>query len=255
MTGFVQRVLGFLVLGLLVQCSAAQMLTLQFERANELYRSGSFDQAAEAYDAILREGVASPELYFNLGNTYYRLGRIAPTILAYERARRLASGDPEIRHNLDLANLKTLDRIEALPELFFLQWLRSLSSFLPLQMTTYAFVVCWFLFFGSLALFYFLSNDTILRFARLVTLGTGLLLLPLGALATAQYLEFQSRDDAIITAPIATVKTSPDTQSVDAFVVHEGLKVTVGDVLGEWVKITLADGKVGWIRSQGCERI
>ena len=34
MTGFVQRVLGFLVLGLLVQCSAAQMLTLQFERAN-----------------------------------------------------------------------------------------------------------------------------------------------------------------------------------------------------------------------------
>lgn len=255
MNGFVQRVLGFLVLGLLVQCSPAQTLTLQFERANELYRGGAFVQAAEAYEAILREGVASPELYFNLGNTYYRLGHIAPAILAYERARRLAPGDPEIRHNLDLANLKTLDRIEALPELFFLQWLRSFSSFLPLQMMIRIFVVCWVLFFGSLALFYFLSNDTVLRFARLVTLSSGLLLLPMGALATMQYFEFQSRDDAIIVSPIATVKTSPDTQSVDAFVVHEGLKITMGDVLGEWVKITLADGKVGWVRSQECERI
>ncbi|MEX1276509.1 MAG: tetratricopeptide repeat protein [Bacteroidota bacterium] len=255
MTRSMRRVLRFLMLGMLVQCGVAQTPTLQFERANELYRDGAFDQAAETYEAILGEGVASPELYFNLGNTYYRMGRIAPAILAYERARRLAPGDPEIRHNLDLANLRTLDRIDALPELFFLQWHRSVSSLFPLQTTFRVFLICWVLFFASLALFYLLSQDTILRIARWLTLSTGLLLLPLGGLVITQYLELQSRNDAIVTSPIATAKTSPDTQSVDAFVVHEGLKVTVGDALGEWVKITLADGKVGWILSRECERI
>lgn len=253
--GFVRWILWPLMLGMLVQCALAQTLTLQFERANELYRNGAFTQAAEAYETILREGVASPELYFNLGNAYYRMGRIAPAILAYERARRLAPGDPEIRHNLELANLKTLDRIEALPEIFFLQWLRSLSSLLPLSTTFRVFLICWILFFASLALFYLLSNDTVLKIARWLTLSAGLLLLPLGGLVITQYLESQSRDDAIVTVPVATVKTSPDTQSVDAFVVHEGLKVTVGDVLGEWMKITLTDGKVGWIRALECERI
>jgi len=42
---------------------------------------------------------------------------------------------------------------------------------------------------------------------------------------------------------------------MDAFVIHEGLKVTLSDALGDWVKITLADGKVGWIRGNECERI
>jgi SH3-like domain-containing protein len=42
---------------------------------------------------------------------------------------------------------------------------------------------------------------------------------------------------------------------LDAFVIHEGVKVKLSDSLGDWVKIVLADGKVGWIRSQECERI
>lgn len=249
------RCIAGLILVVLAHTATAQTPALEFARANELYRAGSFAEAAAAYEGILRGGVASPELYFNLGNAYYRLGRVAPAILAYERARRLDPGDPEIRHNLELANLRTVDRIEVLPELFFVQWLRSFSSVVPLSATFSMFLICWVVFFGSLAVFYLLSHETILRVARLLAILAGLLLLPLGALLGAQYVESQSRNDAIVMVPVATVKTSPDTQSVDAFVIHEGLKVMIGDTLGEWVKITLADGKVGWIRVQECERI
>jgi tRNA modification GTPase len=42
---------------------------------------------------------------------------------------------------------------------------------------------------------------------------------------------------------------------VQGRVIHEGLKVKLSDAVGDWVKIVLADGKVGWIRSQECERI
>jgi tetratricopeptide (TPR) repeat protein len=233
----------------------AQIPLVAFEQGNALYREGKFEEAVEAYESILRQGWGSPELYFNLGNAYYRLGRTARAILSYERALRLAPNDQDIKHNLALANLRTVDRIEALPELFFVQWLRSLSAFLPLHVTVQIFVVCWALLFGSLAVFYFVSHDGLLRFMRVLALVSALALIPVAGLLTAQYLEAQSRNDAIITAGVVTAKTSPDEQSVDAFVIHEGLKVSLGDMVGEWVRITLADGKVGWIRIGECERI
>jgi len=54
---------------------------------------------------------------------------------------------------------------------------------------------------------------------------------------------------------VVTAKTSPDIQSLDAFVIHEGLKVRLSDSVAGWVKILLADGKIGWVRAEDCERI
>lgn len=42
-------------------------------------------------------------------------------------------------------------------------------------------------------------------------------------------------------------KTSPDNQSKDNFLIHEGLKVKIEDELEDWYKIKLPDGKIGWV--------
>lgn len=233
----------------------AQTAPDEFDRGNAFYRDGKFEQAADAYEAILKQGLASPAIYFNLGNSYYRLGKTAPAIIAYERALRLQPNDPDIQHNLDLVNLKTLDRIEPLPELFFIQWLRTLSAFLPLHTTVWLFALGWILLFGSLACVYLLVSPNTLRLFRTLIVTALVALIPLTALLITQVADSRSRNDAIVTVSIVTAKTSPDAQSVDAFVIHEGLKVKLSDAVGEWVKITLADGKVGWISSQDCERI
>jgi len=238
------------------QSAAAQTATDEFERGNTYYREGQFERAVDAYERILSQGVTSPALYFNLGNAYYRTGKNALAILAYERALHLEPNDPDIKHNLDLANLKTVDRIEPLPELFFIEWLRNLSAFVPPGTTALLFVVCWILLFGTLTVLNLLTQpSTPLRALRGVAMGSFLLLIPLGVLLMMQAIESRSHNDAIVTAAVVTAKTSPDTQSVDAFVAHEGLKVKLSDSVGEWVKITLADGKVGWVRAQDCERI
>ena len=237
-------------------CTAfAQTAPDEFERGNTFYRDGKYDQAALSYESILNQGLASPSLYFNIGNCYYRMGKIAPTILAYERALRLQPNDADIKHNLELVNLKTLDRIEPLPELFFIVWLRSFSAVVPLYATGRLFAACWLLLFAGLALLYLLANSALLRFLRGVAIAAAIALIPLAIVLVTQVIDSRNRTDAVITASVLTAKTSPDPQSLDAFVAHEGLKVKLSDAVGEWMKIVLPDGKVGWIRSQDCERI
>ena len=59
----------------------------------------------------------------------------------------------------------------------------------------------------------------------------------------------------VIVDQVVTVKSSPDPQSTDSFIIHEGLKVNLEDNLDNWVKIRLADGKVGWIKNSFVKRI
>jgi tetratricopeptide (TPR) repeat protein len=250
-----QLIILMVLLGGVCVSAVAQTAMDEFERGNALYRDGKFDQATAAYETILKQGTASPAVYFNLGNSYYRLGKTAPAILAYERALRLRPNDPDIRHNLDLLNLKTVDRIEPLPELFFIDWLRTVSSYVPLHSTTWIFALEWLILFASLAALYVVTSPNIVRLFRTITISALVMLIPFGVLFITQIADTRIRNDAIVTTSVATAKTSPDAQSLDAFVIHEGLKVKLSDSLGEWVKIVLADGKVGWIRSQECERI
>ncbi len=52
-----------------------------FNRGNELYRAGKYQEAAKEYESIIKQGKSSAELYFNLGNAYYRDRQLARAIL------------------------------------------------------------------------------------------------------------------------------------------------------------------------------
>ena len=61
--------------------------------------------------------------------------------------------------------------------------------------------------------------------------------------------------NGVIVVQSVTVKTSPDIKSTDTFVIHEGIKIKLEDKLDDWVKIRLADGKVGWLLAEKIEEI
>lgn len=65
----------------------------------------------------------------------------------------------------------------------------------------------------------------------------------------------QKTDSAIVTTNITTVKNSPDMNSTDAFVLHSGIKISIIDKVNTWLKIRLADGKVGWMEQTAAEII
>lgn len=84
-----------------------------FARANEQYAKGDFTEAATSYQHLIDSGYHSPELYYNLGNAYYKLNELPSAILFYEKAHKIRPGDEDIKVNLQLANSKITDKIEA----------------------------------------------------------------------------------------------------------------------------------------------
>ena len=226
-----------------------------FNRGNDAYRAGKYADAVAQYQQIIDQGLVSAEVYFNLGNAFYRQGNIAQAILAYERAQRLKPGDPDIAHNLRLVNFKTVDRIEPVPELFLTQWMRAYAAVVSFQTALRTLMIGWFVFFISLAGVYVIRNLALVRLLRWTVLAAVVVVLLSGGTIAIHSVLSLGNDEGIITASVVTAKSSPDEQSINAFVVHEGLKVKMSDTLGDWVKITLPDGKVGWVHTQQCERI
>ena len=71
-----------------------------FIRAETLYRNQDFQGAMGLYEELLKDGLRTSALYYNLGNAYYKADDVGKAVLNYERALRLSPEDQELRHNL-----------------------------------------------------------------------------------------------------------------------------------------------------------
>ena len=109
----------------------------------------------------------------------------------------------------------------------------------------------------AMVLLFLLSPSVAGRRAGFFT-GIVLLLLTLASLSFAvwQKKDYNKADSAIVMRPVASVKSSPSSESSkDLFILHEGTKVTILDEVGSWNNIELADGRQGWIPSGDIEII
>jgi len=246
-----------LVLSLMLFAGAvrAQSPESVYEQANLLYQQGKVAEAADLYESVLKTGVVSGELYYNLGNTYYKAGNIPRAILMYERARRLMPADDDLRHNLQLANLMITDRIEPTPRLFVWEYWDDLKDLVSLRGATWcAYAAYLLVIFAAAGVL--LARSYALRKATL-TAGviSGMVFVAFLVLFIAKWSDVRRTDEAVLQQQIVTVKNSPDDKSSDAFVLHGGVKLQIVDRVGDWVKIRLADGKVGWMQGSAAEII
>lgn len=70
----------------------------ELERGNRHYRAGRFPEAVREYEAALRKGVNSPELYYNLGTALLQLGRVEEADQHFQRAAQ--ARDPALRQRV-----------------------------------------------------------------------------------------------------------------------------------------------------------
>jgi tetratricopeptide (TPR) repeat protein len=218
-----------------------------FEKATDAYNEGNYEDAIGFYEDILEQGEHSAALYFNLGNAHYKKNEIAPSIYYYEKALLLDPDDPEVKNNLVFARNMTLDAITPIPETDLERYYNKLVLALSIDGWAYLGIFFVMLFVG--AYLFFLSSQTpnkkrIALFSSLVAL-----MLAVGSttISYLRYRAYQEDQPAIIYTREIQVRPEPNERSSPAFLLHEGTKVQVIDSLGEWAKIELADGQVGWI--------
>ncbi|MDR2119610.1 MAG: tetratricopeptide repeat protein [Tannerella sp.] len=225
------------------------------KEAETAYISENYTRAAELYEDILKNYGVSYTVYYNLGNAYYKAGKIASAILNYERALLINPGDKDLRHNLTVAKLRTIDKIEPVGEFFLITWFRSMQNLFRVDTWATIGLICFALFIGCLA-FYVFSKRMILKksgfYVGIVLLA---LVITANVFAWNQKQALQNRNGAIVFAPTVTIKSSPDNSGMDLFVLHEGTKVFIKSTIGEWNEIELEDGNVGWIRQKDLEKI
>ncbi len=232
-----------------------QGLALTKVEADSAYVRGEYQQAINAYEALLKQG-ASAEIYYNLGNAYYRTENITKAVLNYERALLFSPGDRDIRFNLQLAQSKTIDKIIPESEMFFVTWYHALVNLMSVDgWARTALVLLALVIILSLA---YLFSERI--WLRKLGFFAGLFLLVLFVLsnifAWQQKQNLVHRKGAIVMQPSVTVKSTPAKNGTDLFILHEGTKVTITDAtMKGWREIRLADGKEGWIESNQLETI
>lgn len=217
------------------------------ETANNAYNEGLYDSALNVYHLIEKEKVESAALYYNTGNAFFKNGDIASAILYYEKAKKLDPNNEDIQYNLSVANSMIVDKIEKVPELFFENWWNYFYNMFNADTWTLLSLASWFVLIFLVGIFILTKK----RGLRKMAFYLGLLFLFTSVatfgLASQKYYFGKEHKEAIIFTPTVTVKSSPTTNAVDLFVVHEGTKIQILDQVQDWTKIRIADGSVGWL--------
>ncbi|MFD0863295.1 tetratricopeptide repeat protein [Sungkyunkwania multivorans] len=218
-----------------------------FEEANALYNENKFTEAIAKYEEILRTGVHSSELYYNLANAHYKLNNIAPSVYYYEKARLLDPNDKDIANNLAFAQNMTIDAIDEMPQTGLSRFSERILGKLSYNNWAMLSVIFVFLFVILFLVYYFSYSSLTKRIGFIAS--TILLLLAIASVTIAfQQFEIDKEDNpAIVFAEKTSVRTGPKYSDEEVFVLHEGTKVQVLEGFDNWQRIKLADGKIGWI--------
>lgn len=235
--------------------ATAQSANEVFDLANLKYQEGKHDSAITLYNHLLNLGYSSHQVYFNAGNAHYKNGDYTNAILNYERALKLNPGNKDYKHNLKLANANIIDKIEAESLVFYEEaWQNYLSRTSANRRGIIGILLLW-LAVALFTAYLFIRNTSIKKstfFGSLAALVFGFLFL---FVSFIQHRNENSNKHAIIFAESEYIKSSPDNDGKNLFMLHAGTKVKVIGELNNWKQIILPNGNSGWIINSSIETI
>jgi tetratricopeptide (TPR) repeat protein len=252
----VKRIIGIVFLILFAFLTSAVGMAAEkqqweelFFAANQAYKEGHFQEAADAYGQLIKSGHRNGHLFYNLGNSYVRLDELGQAILNFERGRLLMPRDADLNFNLDYARDQTQDVVSEsdgfISTTFF--WLDSLS----LHELLWSFVVLNVLFWAILVARLFSTSDGIYY----VFLAIFVSWLTAGVSFGLKWYQVEADDRAVILNSEVRILAGPDMQDTALFKLHAGTVIHHERSEDGWSLIRLSDQKRGWVQSEAIERI
>lgn len=239
----------FYILFLFASLQSIANKTELSSNAENLYKNKDYKGAIEQYEMLVKQGLSSYKLYYNLGNAYYKNNQLGKAIYNYELANKLNPNNEDIKNNLRIANEKTIDKIESKENLFLGAIKSGLVNYL--STTGWAWLSIISLIAALVLAFVFFITSSI-RFKQITFFTSAFLLI---VFITSMVLGFsalhhkQSVNYAIITSREAKVFIEPNTSANSKFTLHDGTKVSVIESGDEWTNIKLQNGNEGWVKT------
>lgn len=226
-----------------------------YHKANIAYQKQDYSSAISNYEQLIKMNRISPEVYYNLGNAWFKTGNISKAILNYERAHKLDPEDEDINFNMKIASLKVVDKIEAVPQVFYKRWINSIASILPGNSWSTIFIISIWLLAGSIAAFLIIRETLFKKISFILILIFGTISIVFYTMASRSYSIGYEEQHAVVMSPSVYIKSSPNEKGNDLFILHEGTRVEVLEELDKWKKIRIANGTVGWMNGSELEII
>ena len=244
--------LVLLVLIPLIDANAdVESAAVLFQKGNQSYEEGNFDEAIGEYEKVLDLGIRNFKVFYNLGNAYFRQNHLGKAIVNYRRALALEPRDEDAQANLSFAKLYTLDKIEEQkinPFSNILHWFLSLLSVDEFALLA-SFSYTLSMIFGILMIFRrsrrYLRLGFVMFLVLLVIFGSSLL----------AKVHLDSQNHGVVVISEVEVRSGPGADYILQFTGHEGLEFRVDEKAERWYRISLPNGIKGWIPAEAVEII
>jgi tetratricopeptide (TPR) repeat protein len=218
-----------------------------FTKANQEYAQGHFKEAISGYEALVRAGQLSANLFYDLGNAYFRTGDFGRAILNYERALALERHHPEAAANLQIARdeVHALELQKSWPE-------RHLQFASVNQYCIAAAITVWLAIFAVVMLIFARR-----RSATVITMLILCLLVCAVSIYAVYALERGSNGYALgivigkdVQARLATADTANSVLALPP-----GSEIKILSTRGDWIYAALPNNLHGWIPAKSAEQV
>jgi len=227
--------------------SAIAQPDADFAKANQEYAQRHFKEAISDYEALIRDGQWSANVFYDLGNAYFRARDFGRAILSYERALALERHHPEATANLQIAR----DEAGALE--LQRSWPERYMQFASVNQHSVAAAVAFWVAAFCLAGLIFTRR----RAAAMVGLLVVMLLVFAGSIFAVWQLERGSKGDAlaIVTGKNVQARLATADTANAVLALPPGSEVKILSTRGDWIYAVLPKNLQGWIPAKDAEQV
>ncbi len=238
-----------------ISAAASQKDSL-WNSAVERYIESDYQAALDDFLALEEQGYASAGLFYNIGNCYYKLdGQLGKVILYYHRSLKADPAFRDAQFNLDIASQVTMDKIDKVPEFILATWVKTVRDILDSNAWMVVFIVLFTVTAALILLFRFAPRIGVRKLSFSLAIVTVVFMIIAFSFSLSSRSEAMSGDEAVVMAPVVSVKGAPNANDQSLFILHEGTVVEVVDEVGSWKRIEIADGRQGWVEDRNIEII
>jgi len=222
----------------------------EFAKANNLYAKQKYSEAKQVFKKLIADGFTHAHIYYNLGNCYFKTDSIAWAILYYEKAKKFLPNDAEINFNIEVSKKYLTDKIEQPPKPVITQLLNSVAQ----SKSTDGWAAnCIIMLITSFMLFaiFLLSEKSITKRISFWTSAISVIAAIVSYTMVARnYNLISSKNEAIILGSSVEIKSSPEENGKNLFIIHAGIKGEILNKAGDWFELKLSDNHVGWVQAK-----